>query len=85
MDSSDEEAALVCFLLKKRKRKQKTKRFWIRDHFLLRSKMSEYYTSFLALLQSGDESLFFNYSRMSIKSFKTLRERAGISSFGYRF
>ena len=71
MDSSDEEAALICILLKKRKKKQR--RFWIREHFLLRSEMSEFFTSFMALLESGDEFLFFNYTRMSIDTYKTLR------------
>ena len=71
MDSSDEEDILILLLLKKRKRKRD--KIWCREHFLLREMRGEYHRTFLYLRDNPDVQLFFNYTRMSYRTYDALK------------
>lgn len=72
MNSSDEEDVLILLLLRRR-RKRKRHLMWCRDHFLLRESRGEFHRTFRHLLENPDEELFFNYTRMSYRTYNALK------------
>ena len=71
MDSSDEDDCLILLLLRRRKRKRHI--IWSREHFLLRETRGEFHRTFRSLLDNPDEELFFNYTRMSYRTYDALK------------
>ena len=70
MDVSPEEALAIVTIL--RKRRKRSRRIWIREHYLLRPELGEFFRTYKNLLDNPDEELFFNYLRMSYDSFAEL-------------
>ena len=58
-------------MLKHRKRKRD--KIWCREHFLLRETRGEYHRTFLHLRDNPDEELFFNYTRMTYRTYDALK------------
>ena len=72
MDSSDEDTLVALVLLRKQRKKNK-RSFWCREHFLLRNRRGEFQRTFCSLMKFKDEKLFFNYLRMSYKTYEELK------------
>ena len=64
----DEEEAIILLLLRRRR----PARIWSREHFLLRTERGEYHRTFLYLKDNRDDDLFWNYLRMSYRTFDIL-------------
>ncbi|KAL8575909.1 hypothetical protein ACOMHN_027307 [Nucella lapillus] len=62
MDSSDEDDCLILLLLRRRKRKRHR-----------RETRGEFHRTFRYLLDNPDEELFFNYTRMSYRTYDALK------------
>lgn len=75
MDTSDEEDFALLLLAEEGKEIDRTHRsVWVRHHFQLRSKLGEFHTTFQSLMDHPDETLFFNYMRMSYESYQNLKD-----------
>ena len=74
-DSSDEEI-LALFLLYRRAKKRNRSRpsLWCRDHYILRPERGEFTRTFRYLMDNPDSELFFNYTRMSYKTYADLKQ-----------
>ena len=57
MDVSPEEALSILTILRKQRRKR-SRRIWIREHYLLRPELGEFFRTYKNLLDNPDEELF---------------------------
>ena len=55
-------------------RRPKKRSVWTRDHFMNREREGEFFNCFLPLYNGDDDEMFFNYMRMSKKSYTELRD-----------
>ena len=74
MDRSDEEDFALLLLADERNEDDRTQDDdrTQRHHFHLRLELGEIKTTFQSLMDHFDEALFFNYGRMSYKTYKDL-------------
>ena len=73
MDSSVEDTLIMLAILNNHKKKRKKRIMWCREHFLLRSSRGEFHQTFSSLIRRRDETLFFNYLRMSYRTYDELK------------
>lgn len=73
MDSSDEEDVALFLLMEAEERHGKKRKTWVRQHFQMRPELGEFHTTFQNLIDHPDETVFFNYMRMSYNSYKILK------------
>ncbi|GFO32944.1 hypothetical protein PoB_005944900 [Plakobranchus ocellatus] len=73
MDLSDENTLIMLTMLNNRKNKRKRRIMWCREHFLLRSSRGEFHRTFCSLMTRRDETMFFNYIRMSDRTYEELK------------
>ncbi|GFN93292.1 hypothetical protein PoB_001979800 [Plakobranchus ocellatus] len=73
MDSSDEDTRIMLTMLNNRKKKRKWPIMWCREHFLLRSSRGEIHRPFCSLMTHRDKTLFFNFIRMSYRTYEELK------------
>ncbi|GFO02113.1 hypothetical protein PoB_002861800 [Plakobranchus ocellatus] len=73
MDLSDEDTLIMLTMLNNRKKKRKRWIVCCREHFLLRSSRGEFHRTFCSLMTRRDETLFFNYIRMSYRTYEELK------------
>ena len=69
MDSSDEEDVALLLLMEAEERHGKKRKTWVRQHFQMRPELGEFHTTFQNLIDHPDETVFFNYMRMSYNSY----------------
>ncbi|GFO36069.1 PiggyBac transposable element-derived protein 2 [Plakobranchus ocellatus] len=72
MDSSDEDTLIMLIMLNNRKKKRKRRIMWCRETLLFNGR-GEFHRTFNSLMTHRDETLFFNYIRMSYRMYEELK------------